>query len=186
MTTINGAGLTSMTVSVQVLVVDGTRRMSHKFYDQIPRRDVIDEDGEIVEGAELWGQVDLPDCPYGSVEVVWALDGRLYTAVHDTRQHATENLKPWGDAERDRLRTEWNATVDERNAATDQLNATVRQLRHELPQLLWAATITILRYQPLGPRPPMPRSPRSRPREIHPQHRRRPRSRRRRPPEEAP
>jgi hypothetical protein len=70
----------SMTLSVKVLVVDGTRRVSHKFYEQIPRRGVIDEHGE-------------------------------------------------------RVRREWNSTVDERNADVDAFNATIRQLRDGLPQV---------------------------------------------------
>ena len=81
----HAAAVAPMTVTVKVLVVDGTRRMSHKFYEQIPHRDVIDKDtDQVLDGAELWGQVRLPRrVDREHVEIVWALDGRLYKARYE-------------------------------------------------------------------------------------------------------
>ena len=106
------ASVVPMSVSVQVLVVDGTRRMSHKFFDQIARRGVIEDDGSIVDGADIWGQArvitqGLNDYGQTGVDVVWTRDGHLYRAIHWTDPYAHE----------------------------PDHSATVNRLRDELPQL---------------------------------------------------
>jgi hypothetical protein len=81
-------GVTEMTISVRVLTVDGTRRMSHRFYDQIPRRPILDDVGTILEpGADLWGWVNLCDgaCLRNvdtCIVIVWAAEDRLFVAHH--------------------------------------------------------------------------------------------------------
>jgi len=75
------AAITPMTVSVQVLVVDGSRRMSWKFFEQIPWApglvDDANEDGDIVPFdfgndcvAEVWGWVADSGHRYSGVTLI--------------------------------------------------------------------------------------------------------------------
>jgi len=69
------AATTEMTVSVKVLVVDGSRRMSHKFFWQIPVATVIDTYSDDLLRPDFvpWGFVTLDNGP----QIVGVLDGRL-------------------------------------------------------------------------------------------------------------
>lgn len=63
------ADVKTMTASVQVLIVDGSRRMSWKFFDQIPTSDRLlefdlNEPGEN-DVVHLWGYVNGGPSAYG-------------------------------------------------------------------------------------------------------------------------
>jgi hypothetical protein len=91
------AATREMTVSVQVLVVDGTRRMSHKFFDQIPTTTLVDDhgapwqDGDDKDVTTVWGFV--PDASTMSGGWVVGVDYRLGLARQRISAWGNETLR---------------------------------------------------------------------------------------------
>jgi hypothetical protein len=86
----HSTSVTEMTVSVHVLTVDGSRRMSHRFFEQIPRGNFFDDDNVLMAGASVWGYARTDE---GRV-IVGTFGGLLTMSRDDARRAAREAFPP--------------------------------------------------------------------------------------------
>jgi hypothetical protein len=131
-----GAGVTEMTVSVQTITVDGSRRMSHRFFEQIPSGTFLDDDGALADDAHLWGRVAVADAD-GHYPILGTRAGELIQMNRRDAVRCNDTLPspPWPDprdgGDKAAWEDYWAVMATFRKAA----DSTLDELYRTLPQL---------------------------------------------------